>query len=60
MLECRGPLYYTGRDMLTRHRGMHISESDWSALLEHLTNTPDAFHIPQAEHDDVVAFIEST
>ncbi len=24
-----GPLYYTGRDMKTSHKGMRISESDW-------------------------------
>ncbi|TMK55325.1 MAG: group 1 truncated hemoglobin [Actinobacteria bacterium] len=27
-----GPLYYTGRDMKTSHRGMRVSDSDWSAL----------------------------
>ena len=31
-----GPMYYTGRDMKTLHVGMKLSESDWSALLEHL------------------------
>ncbi len=29
-------MYYTGRDMKTLHVGMKLSESDWSALLEHL------------------------
>jgi hemoglobin len=28
-----GPLYYTGRDMKSSHKGMSISESDWSAFL---------------------------
>jgi hemoglobin len=28
-----GPLYYTGRDMKTSHKGMKISEEDWSAFL---------------------------
>jgi hemoglobin len=27
-----GLLYYTGRDMKTSHKGMKISERDWSAL----------------------------
>jgi hemoglobin len=31
-----GPLYYTGRDMKTAHKGMRISESDWSRFLGHL------------------------
>jgi hemoglobin len=55
-----GPLYYTGRDMKTSHRGMGISESDWSAFLEHLQATLQAFRVPLPERDAVVAFIEST
>jgi hemoglobin len=55
-----GPVYYTGRDMRTTHRGMRISESDWSALLGHLNATLDSFQVPQAERDDVLTFIQST
>jgi hemoglobin len=55
-----GPLYYTGRDMKTSHRGMKISESDWSAFLGHLNATLEAFQVPQAERDEVLAFVQST
>ncbi len=55
-----GPLLYTGRDMKTSHRGMRVSESDWSAFLGHLHATLEAFHVPQAERDQVVAFVQST
>ncbi len=55
-----GPMYYTGRDMKTLHVGMKLSESDWSALLEHLNATLETFQVPQAERDDVVAFVQST
>ena len=55
-----GPLYYTGRDMKTSHKGMRISESDWSAFLGHLNATLQAFQVPQAERDEVVAFVQST
>jgi hemoglobin len=55
-----GPVYYTGRNMKTSHKGMGISESDWSVFLGHLHATLEAFQIPQAEHDEVVAFIQST
>ena len=55
-----GPLYYTGRDMKTSHRGMKINESDWSAFLGHLNATFDAFRVPRAERDEVVAFVQST
>jgi hemoglobin len=55
-----GPLYYTGRDMKVSHRGMRISEADWSAFLGHLNATLDAFKVPQPERDEVVAFVHST
>jgi hemoglobin len=55
-----GPMYYTGRDMKVSHKGMRISESDWSAFLGHLDATLDAFQVPQREHDEVVALIQGT
>ena len=55
-----GPLYYTGRDMKTTHKGMKISETDWSIFLRHLHATLKAFQVPQAERDEVVAFVQST
>jgi len=55
-----GPLYYTGRDMKISHEGMNISERDWSRFLEHLDATLQAFQVPQAERDEVVAFVQST
>ena len=55
-----GPMFYTGRDMKTTHKGMKISESDWSAALGHLNATLEKFKVPQAERDQVVAFIQST
>ena len=55
-----GPLFYTGRDMKTSHKGMKISESDWSAFLGHLSDTLEAFQVPQAERDQVVAFVQCT
>ena len=55
-----GPMYYTGRDMKTAHKGMQISENDWSRFLGHLNGTLDAFQVPQAERGEVVAFIQST
>ena len=55
-----GPIYYTGRDMKTSHRGMRIDERDWSAFLGHLNATLDAFRVPRAERDEVVGFVQST
>jgi len=55
-----GPLLYTGRDMKTSHKGMRISESDWSTFMGHLNATLDALDVPQQEKDDVNGFVKST
>ena len=55
-----GPLYYTGRDMKTSHKGMGISESDWARLLTHVKATLDKFAVPARERGEVLAFVEST
>lgn len=55
-----GPLLYTGRNMVTSHRGMRISESDWTIFLGHLRDTLSEFSVPETESTEVVAFVEST
>jgi len=55
-----GPMYYTGRDMKTSHKGMKISEADWSAFLGHLNATFDQFQVPLPERNQVLAFVQST
>ena len=55
-----GPLLYVGRDMLTSHRGMGISPSDWERFTNHLRATLDKFQLPPRERSEVLAFIEST
>jgi len=55
-----GPLYYTGRDMKTSHKGMRISEADWSAFMTHVNATLDHFGVPALERGQVIAFVEST
>ena len=54
-----GPLYYAGRDMKLSHKGMKISEKDWSVFFEHAGATMEALSVPQQECDDVVAFVSS-
>jgi hemoglobin len=53
-----GPMYYRGRDMVPTHRGMRISESDWSVLLGHAAATLAKFQVPEAEQREVVAFVQ--
>ncbi|MFN0088864.1 MAG: group I truncated hemoglobin [Acidimicrobiales bacterium] len=55
-----GPLYYTGRDMLSSHRGMGINEGDWGVFMGHVRDTLEKFGVPQPEFGEVVAFVEST
>ncbi len=54
-----GPMYYTGRDMKTSHKGMRISDNDWSVFLQHAGATMEALQIPKQECDDVGAFVLS-
>ena len=54
-----GPMYYTGRDMKTSHKGMKISESDWSIFLQHAGATMEALQVPKQECDEIVAFVLS-
>ena len=54
-----GPMYYTGRDMKTCHKGMKISEADWAAFFGHVNATLDAFNVPATERGEVVAFVQS-
>jgi hemoglobin len=55
-----GPLLYTGRDMKTSHKGMRITEDDWSAFLGHLNATLDEFQVSAPEREAVLAFVQST
>lgn len=54
-----GPMYYTGRDMKASHKGMKISEDDWSLFLRHAGATMEALQIPGQECDEVAAFVSS-
>lgn len=54
-----GPMYYKGRDMKLSHKGMRISESDWSIFLGHAGATMKALQVPQKECDEVAAFVLS-
>jgi hemoglobin len=54
-----GPMYYTGRDMKISHKGMKISEADWTTFMGHVNATLDAFKVPKTERGEVVAFVQS-
>jgi len=54
-----GPLYYTGRDMTTSHKGMGISGRDWDAFIGHVHATLSKFDVPARERGEVLGFIAS-
>ncbi len=54
-----GPCIYLGRDMKTAHKGMGITELDWTTGVKHLVDTLDHFKVPKKEKDEVLAAISS-
>lgn len=54
-----GPAWYTGRDMLTSHKGMQIAASDWEVFMQHSAATLDHFAVGEREKEDVLGFFAS-
>lgn len=52
-----GPNNYTGREMVTIHTGLNITENDWQAFEKIAANTMDKFKVPQQERDELFAAI---
>jgi hemoglobin len=52
-----GPCKYTGRDMVTAHTGLNITEDDWTSSVQHLTATLNKFKVPAREQQDVISAI---
>ncbi len=52
-----GPVKYTGEDMLSAHKGMRISEAEFSALVEDLIQTLDKFNVPVQEKRELLAIL---
>jgi hemoglobin len=55
-----GPIKYTGKDMVTVHTGMNISDAEFDALAGHLSRSLDKFKVKQREKDELLAVIGST
>jgi len=52
-----GPCVYMGRDMKTTHKGLGITEADWDVAAKHLVAALDKYKVPQAEKDELLAFV---
>lgn len=49
-----GPQKYTGRDMLTTHRGMNISEQEFMAVLDDILSALQAHGVGQREQEELL------
>lgn len=55
-----GPQIYEGRDMLTAHSGMGISEGEWVGMMDDLRQTLDSFRIPIDQQQDLMQRVAGT
>ena len=49
-----GPCKYTGASMLDAHRGMKITDAEFTALVEDLIKSLDKFKVPQQEKSELL------
>jgi hemoglobin len=52
-----GPCLYFGRDMKSAHKGLGITEADWTTMSNHFVATLDKFKVGQKEKDDLIALV---
>src|SRR5438094_1561554 len=55
-----GPQTYSGRTMADTHRDLLISDEEWEAFMDDFHQTLAKFSVPEREHDELVAIVEST
>jgi hemoglobin len=49
-----GPCKYKGKDMMTAHKGMGITDADFTALVEDLIAALNQFKVGKAEQDELL------
>ena len=52
-----GPCIYMGRTMKDSHKGLKITENDWTIAGNLLVETLKKFNVPQKEMDEVLNFV---
>jgi hemoglobin len=52
-----GPCSYLGRDMKTTHKGMKITEAEWTATVENLGKALDKHKVPAKEKQELVGLL---
>jgi hemoglobin len=54
-----GPVTYTGKDMLTAHKGMNISEQEYLAVMDDIVGAMDKNGVGQDAKNEVIAILYS-
>lgn len=49
-----GPCTYAGKDMVTAHKGMNITEAEFGALVGDLVKSLDKFKVPEKEKGELL------
>ena len=55
-----GPQTYTGRTMRESHEHLKITESEFAAFCKDFDDTMAKFDVPEAEHKELFAIVQST
>lgn len=54
-----GPCAYKGKDMSAAHKGMHLSDGEFTALAEDTVKALDKFKVPAKEKGEVMGLLGS-
>jgi hemoglobin len=54
-----GPCVYMGRTMKDSHKGLKITEKDWTTAAGLLVETLNKFKVPKKESDELLAVVSS-
>ena len=52
-----GPCTYSGRDMVTTHKGMGITNAEFSAVVQDLVAALDTLQVPKAEQKELLGLL---
>jgi len=52
-----GPCSYLGRDMKTTHKGMKITDAEWTATVENLTKALDTNKVPAKDQSELLGLL---
>jgi hemoglobin len=52
-----GPCKYKGKDMVTAHKGMGVTDADFTALVEDLVAALNKFNVPEAEKNELLGLL---